>query len=673
MLDYLDWQSDLTLESVFAGSEPLKYPHLVGHGVIYLTTLNEQQGRQVLMYREQDNKICLTPSPYNLRSQISEYGGKPFWIFDDKLIFVDQADQCLYLQELSGSEVSKPVRISPELDPQQRLMYGELVMVAANKIVVIVEQAFCGQAQSHENQCFIATIAWDDLATPNAKMQILESGADFYSNLALHQSSQKLAWVQWQHPNMPWDANQLWVGDLVEQPAGLSLQNSAQIHLRESASVCQVFFANSGRLFFSADFEAAQQAQMADDFWNVYCIDLLEQEKSTPLAEARVQQVTDLPLEFGYPHWQYGDVRIVQLDESHLLAFGSGAEGDTVYRINQHSLQVDAFEQPSIVLQNLSADGSGQAVAVLMRNQSEACLAKFKLSDSVGGNAFNALFPVPTRLVEEDVSVAQHIEFPTSDGSSAFGYFYPPTNPQQQLATDPQARPPLLVMVHGGPTARAYGFLDLQKQFWTQRGFAILDVNHRGSSGYGRAFRDALYGNWGVMDAADIVSGIQHLIQQGCVDPQRICIRGKSAGGYAVLRALTEYPQIFKAGACYYGIGNLLTLAETTHKFEKYYTDRMIGERYDPVKAKLRSSLFQQRSPINKLAKLTSAMIVFQGLQDKVVPPTVAHEIVDVLKSQNLPYSYVEYADEGHGFRQVANNIDAWNKEFDFYRTYLSC
>jgi len=199
----------------------------------------------------------------------------------------------------------------------------------------------------------------------------------------------------------------------------------------------------------------------------------------------------------------------------------------------------------------------------------------------------------------------------------------------------------------------------------------MASINHRGSSGYGRQFRDSLYGEWGEGDASDIVDGILYLIEQKKVDPSRVCIRGKSAGGYAVLRALTEYPEVFRVGACYYGIGNLLTLAESTHKFEKHYTDRLIDEVFDAIFATSLESKFYQRSPINKMSQLKSAMILFQGSLDRVVPPSVAQEVVEVLKSAGIDHDYVEYPNEAHGFKRLENNIDAWQKELQFYQRIL--
>ena len=273
---------------------------------------------------------------------------------------------------------------------------------------------------------------------------------------------------------------------------------------------------------------------------------------------------------------------------------------------------------------------------------------------------------------ELPVSLAKPIEYPCKDGGSAHAFYYPPIDHSANKSIQQNELPPLLVMVHGGPTARAYGHFDIQKQFWCSHGFAILDVNHRGSTGFGRQYRDALYGQWGLVDAQDIVDGIDWLIEQNLVDRDRVCIRGKSAGGYAVLRALTKHPSKFRAGACYYGIGNLATLAQITHKFEKYYTDRLIDEKYDKTTAHLHSSEYYQRSPINSVNQIRSAMIIFQGGLDKVVPPELAHEMVRSLTDNGVDHEYIEYSDEGHGFRVVSNNIDAWSRELSFYQSQLA-
>jgi dipeptidyl aminopeptidase/acylaminoacyl peptidase len=257
------------------------------------------------------------------------------------------------------------------------------------------------------------------------------------------------------------------------------------------------------------------------------------------------------------------------------------------------------------------------------------------------------------------------IRFPTGNKEFAYGFFYSPFN--RRFIAPAKSRPPLLVLVHGGPTSKAISELASLKQYFCSLGYALLDVNHRGSTGHGRKYRQSLLGNWGEFDAEDITSGIRYVVEKGWVDGELVFIRGGSAGGYAVLRSLTRYPEKFAGGACYYGIGNLITLSEITHKFEAKYTDQLIGEVFDREKSIHPESKFVKRSPIFQIEKLSSPIIMFQGLDDKVVPPDVSREVVEVLKERKIKHSYTEYSGEGHGFRQAATRIDALRKETMFF------
>lgn len=662
MTDYLDWQSDLTLEQVFAASDPFSYPDFSlgsnGSQLLYLSHLTKDNGRAALIVESSGE--CITPPSFSLRTKISEYGGKPYWLSGDDVIFANHDDQCLYRQSLLDA-TEAPIRISPVSD-SQALMYSDVITLSETVLLAIVEQ----QADGIENQSYIGFF---DPNNPNAAPHKLVEGADFYSNLVVDTQAKRFAWVQWNHPGMPWDSNQVWVADYQyddsKEYSSLQVTNQHRIALDTSACVCQLLFANNGRLFFSADFANAQP-DSAKNYWNMFAYSCADQTLSS---------VTELKQEFGNPHWVYGDSRICQYDATTVLAIGSSAEGDALYAIDQQSLAVrivDGFEASNKnTLKGLVADGQGQAAMMELPADQNANLIRL----SGGLIAASPDEPLVSTLLrgpayQGATSLAHHFSFATRDGEQAYGFYYPPSNANYSDAD--LGPPPLIVMVHGGPTSRAHGFFDIQKQFWTSRGFALFDVNHRGSSGYGRRYRDALYEQWGERDTADIVDGLQYLISRGQADPERLCIRGKSAGGYAVLRALTEYPEVFKAGACYYGIGNLATLAEVTHKFEKFYTDRLVGEQYHETQSSQTSSAYYRRSPIHKVEALQSAMIIFQGLQDKVVPPAVAQEVVAALKAAELEHSYVEYADEGHGFRQAANNIDAWGKELAFYRKVLN-
>lgn len=661
MQDYLKWQSPLSLEQVFSSSNSFSYPVEYEGGVIYLTQLTSEKSRSALMFRRDDEVQCITPSPYNLRTKINEYGGKPFWLIGNKIYFCNQLDQCLYQQTLIIEQgqfsVSEPKRLTPLPTDKSMMMFSDVIELSASKLIAIVEYEDLVDSDK-ENSCSISVI---DLEDPDCSLQIIEQGADFYSNLVFDAAHSRLAWMQWQHPAMPWDTNELYTAVLsIGDDCHIVSKFNVEL-MNNSACVCQLHFAPTGRLFFSADFKFENQNRF-DDFWNIHCCDF--DSTGLPISTRRV---TAQALEFGYPHWQYGDSRIVQFDQNSLLTVASSPSGDQLFLIDVVSLNVTSLLKTRSTIQSLSSHTDGTVMMVELPSDRGGRLVQFENS-KVDGPCFNIIIENDIPLAEEDVSRAQHIEFKCRDNAKAYGFYYPPVNSSYQQGAK---APPLIVMVHGGPTARAYGHFDIQKQFWTSRGFALFDVNHRGSSGYGRAYRDALYTQWGELDCMDVVDGIQHLIQQGKIDSQRICIRGKSAGGYAVLRALTEYPDIFKVGACYYGIGNLATLADTTHKFEKYYTDRLIGESYNAEYAQTHESLFYKRSPIHKVSKLKSAMIVFQGGLDKVVPPEVAHEVIGVLTRSGIDHEYVEYDDEAHGFRQVNNNIDAWTKELAFYRRIL--
>ena len=666
MSDYLQWQSDLSADVVFERSEEYRYPQFWQDGIIYLTCIKHENNRSVLNYLRKGITQCLTPLSFDLKSKINEYGGKPFWLFGDSVYFVNAKDQCLYQQQLApelencSPAASAPQRISPAPVDTQMLMYTQVIPVGENRLLLIVEKKHTGAGEVRENHASIALLFMPNAsAGSNAQIQILQNGADFYSNLVFDARQQKIAWVQWNHPNMPWDANELWVADLLESKQGLTINNARRVPLEESASVCQLLFTNRGELYFSADFVGYNEAD-SKNYWNIYAADLSHE-------KVKVTQITFAQLEYGYPQWQYGDLRIAELDNNTVISFATSSSGDQLCKIDLTTQQVHMLPPSGQSYQHLSADNRGSACAVVLSADQAPNLGVL----SPSAQRFEIITDTCAPISSDDLSLAELISYPTRDAARAYGYHYAPRNSAYSEAVDGDQPPPLIVMVHGGPTARAYGCFDIQKQFWTQRGFAVLDVNHRGSSGQGRAFRDSLYGQWGAMDTSDIIDAIDYLVVKGKAEVTQVCIRGKSAGGYAVLTALTQYPKVFKAGACYYGIGNLATLAATTHKFEKYYTDRLIGETFSATSADQMHSQYWQRSPINHIDRLQSAMIVFQGALDNVVPPQVAHELIRALKDLGLAHSYVEYEDEGHGFRQSLNCIDALTQELDFYREHL--
>jgi len=692
-MDYLDWHSELSLETVFAGSAFYSYPTFLNAQVddqrFVSLSKNASDNRQVLMLHSGEHIRCITPPPFKLQTKVNEYGGKPFWLLDNALVFANQSDQCLYTQSIGAEEFGSIQRLTVKPSEDGRFMYTDVHKLGERCYLSIVEHEQAHIAHDQNLMGIALLLPNGDYLQPSIKVK----GADFYSNLVIgpikregKQSKAQIAWVQWRHPNMPWDSNELCIADIIIDGANTQIANQRRVSWSGSennVSTCQLMFGGSGKLFFSADY-GGQKNGAADDFWNVHVYD---SEADT------VSKISQDQCEYGYPHWVYGDKRIVQLTESQIAVIASKPSGDELMLIDELTLSYQSIaELPQAdplpihaagvnsapaTIQHLDSDGGGHIIFERLAFDKSPSIVSLALDDNDGASETIKVEPQPSSRLsiegaEFDISDAEAILYPCRDGGEAHGFYYAPSNHGELAKTSSVAKPPLLVMVHGGPTARAYGHFDLQKQFWTSRGFAILDVNHRGSSGYGRAYRDALYGEWGELDASDIADGVLALIEQGRVDPERICIRGKSAGGYAVLRALTEYPDLFRVGACYYGIGNLVTLAESTHKFEKHYTDRLIDEVFDETRAETTSSHFYQRSPIHKMNQLKSAMIVFQGGLDRVVPPAVSEEVIKVLKEANIDHEYVEYPDEAHGFKLPSNNIDAWQKELSFYRRILS-
>lgn len=640
MSSYLKWKSPLKLETVLAKSS-ISYPSIYKDHIYWLEFLPQEHGRVALMQQDVNgNKQCITPDNVSLRTKANEYGGNCYLIADNKQFFINGKDQAIYCQPLDLSEPAK--RVSPEQQDGYTCMYADMLFVAKSQTIIAV----CEQTIPNEENK--ATIVAININT--GEQTTLVEGANFYSSIRVNVDNNQLAWIQWHHPNMPWDDTELWTAEI--DFSDLKLQNATAVIAEKGACVCQPLFAENGGLFFAVDYANAKQPEQ--NYWNLYCY-----------LNKQTQSVTTGQQEFGAPHWVFGDNRLANIDNKHILAICSGETGENkLLKINTENFQQTTIIDDAVSVANLSANVEQGKAAILSSTTQRG--NELKLWSN---NQLHTVVQAKQVIDDQDISTGKHISYPTTDGDIAHAYYYQPVNSQYGAQQD--ELPPLLVMVHGGPTARTSNALDLQKQYWTTHGFAVLDINHRGSTGYGRQYRDALLNQWGEVDAQDIAKGVEYVISQGWVNEQQVCIRGKSAGGYAVLRALTEFPDTFRAGACYYGIGNLVTLAEITHKFEKHYTDMLLGEKFISAEQVDENSLYYQRSPLNFMQNIKSAMILFQGLDDKVVPPALSREVVETLKKLDLVHEYVEYPDEGHGFRQLQTNIDALTKELNFYRRIL--
>lgn len=637
------WTGLFDVRALFEKPATPMYPLAAGGRIHWLETLAGEGGRIVLMQRDGAGaERCLTPEGFSVRSRVHEYGGCPYTLHGDTCYFVNDADQRIYRQSLTRE--SPPSPVTPENEPGAGRRYIDISATAqGDYLVFVMEREVAGS----ENENTLAAVRLDPDAVHAP--HVLHAGHDFYANVVLHHERGRIAWFQWDHPDMPWDQSQAMIGSYVPTADGLQLEDVRRVAGGPDTSVCQLAFDDDGDLLLAIDGESAPGR--APDYWNLY-----------RWREDVLTQITFDEMEYGAPHWVFGDRRYVILRD-HLLAVRTGAEGDELVTVNKHVGGVERVDTDAVDIRQMSRAGPDEALMIVAAPDRSPTLTMWKHGRLTPVKGVRELLPANA------VSRPRAVSYPTGDGQTAHAYFYPPCNPHFQAPAD--ELPPLLVMVHGGPTARCSNALDLTRQYWTGIGFAVLDVNYRGSTGYGRAYRQSLLGQWGLSDTEDVVKGIEHVAARGLINRDRVFIRGRSAGGYAVLSALTRYPEVFAAGACYYGIGNLATLAQITHKFEGRYTDRLIGEAYHPEHANSTDSRFRSRSPIHDVSGIRCPVIVFQGQEDRIVPPDVSREIARALKEQGLVYDYVEYPGEGHGFRSSDANIDALERETGFYRGVL--
>lgn len=636
---YGTWSSTFDIRTLFERPSVPLFPRFHGDNIYWLQIQPAENGRTVLICRTPDGvETCLTPKGYSIRSRVHEYGGCSYTLADNFGFFVNDEDQCIYQQSLEP--LQEPVAITAS-SPGSQVRYIDLHITHSGDFLICIQETICPN-QDNKNSLVAISLASGEVCE-------IASGKDFYANPVIDSKDSKIAWVQWDHPYMPWDQSEAVMGKFNISQDEVTILDPKVIAGGSDSSVCQLSFDAKDRLLLIQD----QRSNKGDarNFWNLY-----------RYHEGFLQPLTTDTKEYGWPHWIFGDRRYVSLPGK-VLACRIDEIGDELVQVKEGSDEPEKLNIDAVGISQLSDDGQSGILFIETGYHYSPRLSRWN------GATRQVIKSNPELLNNEAISQPKAIRYPTGLGQQANAYFYPPCNPK--YAAPELDLPPLLVMVHGGPTARSLPGLDFTRQYWTDLGFAVLDINYRGSTGYGREYRQSLLAQWGQYDTEDIVRGIDYVANQGWVNRNRVFIRGKSAGGYTVMCALTRYPEYFAGGACYYGIGNLVTLAQTTHKFEAKYTDRLIGEDFDTERAKRKDSLFYQRSPIHFVSKISCPLIIFQGLEDKVVPPSVSREIVHALRSRNLNYEYIEYSQEGHGFRSSHTNIDAIRKETQFYQKLL--
>ena len=612
------WKSPITSELIVAGSIRLGGVALDGEDVYWLEGRPTEGGRNVLVRRTRDGKVSdITPPAFNVRTRVHEYGGGSFIVHNQAIYFSNFTDQRIYRQTL-GAE---PQPLTPEVERR----YADAIVDSHRNRLVCVCEEHAYPERGVRN--FLVSVNLD-----SGQTQELLSGSDFYSSPRLSPDGSQLAWLTWDHPHMPWDSTRLWLAQLKDDGSVIKAEIVAG---GKTESICEPRWSPDGNLYFVSD---------RTGWWNLYRREL----------SGEIEPLCPLEAEFAYPHWIFG---------LSSYSFASAAQIICTYTQNgcwylatldTQTKKLQNFDLPYTDISSLHAHND-QAVFIAASPTESNAVVQLNCNS---GKSEVLRTASELQLDPGYISLPEAVAFPLEDGQTAYGWFYPPQN--QDFDAPEGELPPLLVKSHGGPTAAASATLSWKIQYWTSRGFAILDVNYGGSTGYGRAYRERLNGLWGIVDVSDCIKGAEYLVSQGQVDGERLAISGGSAGGYTTLAALT-FHDTFKAGASYYGISDLEALARDTHKFESRYLDGLVGA-YPQEK-----HIYQQRSPINFTEGLSCPVIFFQGLQDKVVPPNQAQMMVDALQEKGLPVAYVTFAEEQHGFRHSENIKRAIDGEFYFY------
>jgi dipeptidyl aminopeptidase/acylaminoacyl peptidase len=617
---YGSWKSPVTPEMIVSRSIGLGQIEIDGDDIYWVESRPLEEGRSVILRRSKNGEIRdVTPQPFDARTRVHEYGGGAFSVHEGTIYFSNCSDQRLYRQ--------RPGYIPVPLTPAGDRRYADAVFDTRRQSLVCV----CEEHAGNEVKNSLVRIN----ASGSGDIMSLVSGHDFYAAPRLSPDGARLAWLTWDHPNMPWDSSELWCGEISPDGAVIDQRKVAG---GPDESICQPEYSPDGTLYFVSD---------RNGWWNLY-----------RWKNEKIEAVCEMPADFGVPHWVFAGSRYAFVSAENIIC--SYIQNGTAFlgSLDLNTRQIKVIEFPYTWYDYLHV----LAGKVILNAGSPLKTAAVIELDLKTGREAIIRQSSQVNLDTGYISLPQAIEFPTEKNLTAHAFYYAPAN--RDFSGLPGELPPLLVFSHGGPTSAATSVLNLTIQFWTSRGFAVANVNYGGSSGFGRAYRQRLNGQWGVVDVDDCVNCARCLVQKGLVDANRLAIRGGSAGGYTTLSALT-FRNVFKAGASYYGVSDVEALATDTHKFESHYMDSMVGPYPD------RRDLYFERSPINFVDRLSSPVIFFQGSEDKIVPPNQSEKMVDALRRKGLPVAYLLFEKEQHGFRIAANIKRAIEAELYFYSKIL--
>jgi dipeptidyl aminopeptidase/acylaminoacyl peptidase len=619
---YGSWKSPITSDLIVTATVGLGQIALDGGDTYWIELRPSEGGRNCIVACTPDGQVVdVTPQGFNARTRVHEYGGGDFAVSDGFVTFSNFKDQCVYRQTLIHSP--EPITFD------EKFRYSDFAVDERRTRAIAVCEDHSVEGREAVNRIVSVSQHSDE---NKGGGRVLVEGSDFYSSPRLSPDGSRLAWLSWNHPNMPWDGCELWVADVRGYD---TLGEARRVAGGEEESIFQPEWSPDGTLYFVSD---------RSNWWNIYRLN----------DDGSVEAMCEMEAEFGVPQWLFAmSTYSFSTDEQIVCAYNERGKW-SLATLDTRTKKLERIELPYTEIAYVRAD----ARRAVFRAGSPTRRMEIVELD-LETRQTKVLRRASEVVVDEGyVSSPRAIEFLTEAGRTAHAFFYAPRN--KDFAAPEGERPPLVVKCHGGPTAATTTTLRLETQYWTSRGIAVLDVNYGGSTGYGREYRQRLNGEWGVVDVDDCVNGAKYLIERGEVDGARCVITGGSAGGYTTLNALT-FRDTFRAGASHFGVSDLTVFVGDTHKFESRYLDRLIGPYPE------RADLYYERSSINFTDRLSCPVIFFQGLEDKIVPPNQAELMVEALRRKKLPVAYVAFEGEQHGFRKAENIKRALDGELYFY------
>jgi len=609
---YGSWASPITTDLVASeGGVSFAYLDISEEGVYWTESRPQESGRSALVFRPHGGEPTdVVPSEFNVRTRVHEYGGGA-WFRHGRVVFCSSFDDSrLYRIEEPGAE---PRPITSEPSEPHALRYADGRVFAGGHLIVCVRELH-GEGEPVNE---LVVLPADGSSEP----KVIATGRDFYAAPRPSPDGSSLAWLAWDHPHMPFEGTDLCVADLASDG---SLSNGRRVAGSEQESIFQPEWSSDGLLYFVSD---------RTGWSNLY----VER-------DGEVHPLTSEEAELGYPQWVFDLSRYAFLADGRIACIFTRAAIDSLELFDPQSGNLELLDLPYTTYSSPSLQSHGTRLVFPASTPIDAA-AVIEL-DLDSGDRKILRRSTEVKLDERYISVAQPVDFPGADGLNSHGFYYAPAN--SDFSGPDDELPPLVVFVHGGPTAHVSPSLDLQVQLFTSRGIAVVDLNYGGSTGYGREYQDRLRGRWGEIDVEDSAAAARYLGDRGDIDLARVQITGGSAGGYTTLMALAVRDE-FASGVSYYGVADLVTFHEDTHKFESHYDEYLVGPWPDAI------DLYRDRSPVVHADSISDPLLLLQGLDDKVVPPSQAEVIVDALKRRGIPYAYIAFAGEGHGFRKAEN------------------